>query len=86
MLGFYPRAGFSDYFVGTPRFSRVTLALPQSQSTLKVTASNVSDEAFYVHECMLDSQAVDMKTRPYLQHAQLMVGHELHFEMASQPN
>jgi len=85
MLGFYPRAGFSDYFVGTPAFASVVLSLAQSQSTLTLTAANVSEAAFYVQECQLDSTVVDLKAHPYLQHSQLLSGRELHFAMSSEP-
>jgi len=84
-LGFYPLAGSSRYFLGSPTFENVTLHL--DGNTVNVLAHNVSSDNIYVQRAAINGQAIDM-TKAEIQHAQLVTPGTttLEFWMTSRPS
>ena len=82
-LGFYPVApGSPEYALGSPSIKNATLQLDNGKS-FTVTAKNQSDKNVYVNKVSLNGKTLD---RPFIDHADIMVGGELVFYMASTPN
>jgi predicted alpha-1,2-mannosidase len=82
-LGFYPVApGSLEYVFGVPRFSRVSLRLPNNK-TFTVRADNLSKTNRYIQSATLDGKPYD---KAYLRHQDLVRGSTLVFTMGPQPN
>jgi predicted alpha-1,2-mannosidase len=80
-LGFYPVAGTDLYVVGTPRFNRVTLQLPDG--AFEIVADGVSDDAKYIQSATLNGAPLET---PTFHHADLHGGGRLRFVMGTQPS
>lgn len=85
-MGFYPVCpGSGQYAIGSPYFDRVTLHLPsvatQSQQTLTIEARNVSQP--FIGSMTIDGRSCD---RNYLEHAELIKGGTIVFQMQASPN
>jgi predicted alpha-1,2-mannosidase len=80
-LGFYPKVGEGRYVLGKPLFPRAIIHLARSK-TLTVTASGWSDSAIYVRRVSFNGK---MLSGPFIDHADLVQGGELVFEMESAP-
>lgn len=82
-LGFYPvTPGTPQYIVGTPRFPRVEIDLANG-STLVINAPNNNSSTPFVRRISLNQTQLD---RAWLNHAELMQGGELTFDMGATPN
>eukprot|EP00730_Choanoeca_flexa_P006596 TRINITY_DN12183_c0_g1_i8.p1 TRINITY_DN12183_c0_g1~~TRINITY_DN12183_c0_g1_i8.p1 ORF type:complete len:472 (+),score=75.46 TRINITY_DN12183_c0_g1_i8:901-2316(+) len=81
MLGFYPRAGFDDYFLGTPAFARVDIELAQFNKTFTIAADGLGRTNYLVANCSLDDKPVDMISRAYITHQDLDKHSTLRFDM-----
>lgn len=78
MMGFYPFNPCDDgYVIGAPQAEEMRLSLPGGKS-LRIVAKGLSDKAFRVRRITLDGEEV---RGPRLDHARLMRGGELVFEM-----
>jgi predicted alpha-1,2-mannosidase len=82
-LGFYPVTPASDvYAIGRPFVPSATLHLSNGRS-FTVSASPMDDAHPWVGAVTLNGKPLD---RPYIRHAQILAGGELHFRMQSTPN
>ena len=82
-LGFYPVTPGSDmYAIGRPFVPEATLNLPNGHR-FTVSASPMDDAHPWVGAVTLNGKPLD---RPYLHHADILAGGELHFRMQSTPN
>lgn len=79
-MGFYPLAGTTKYFLGSPLFDRMEIDL--GAATLTVVAENNSPENVYVQRVSLNDTPI---TGVWLEHDQLAAGGELRFIMGPQP-
>lgn len=80
-LGMYevePAGG--RYWFGSPLFDRAEIAVPGG--TFTVTAQNNSSENRYIRRVWLNGT---LYTKPWIDHADVMAGGELRFEMGDQP-
>ena len=80
-MGFYevePAGG--RYWFGSPLFDRVEIAVPGG--TLTIVAQGNSAENRYIQRVRLNGQSYE---KPYIDHAALMAGGELLFEMGPEP-
>ncbi|MBQ8127510.1 MAG: GH92 family glycosyl hydrolase [Prevotella sp.] len=86
-LGFYPVCpGSGQYAIGTPRFPRAVVHLPNGRDiTIEADAAAASPAALppYIGAMTLDGQPYD---RNYLNHADLIRGARIHFQMQPTPN
>ena len=85
-LGFYPVCpGSGQYAIGTPRFPRAVIHLPNGRDVTIEADAAASPAALppYIGAMTLDGQPYD---RNYLNHADLIRGARIHFQMQSQPN
>ena len=98
-LGFYPVCpGSGQYAIGTPRFPRAVIHLPNGRdivieadatpaaSAAPVAAAPAASPAGlppYIGAMTLDGQPYDLN---YLNHADLISGASIHFQMQSTPN
>ncbi|MBR1485497.1 MAG: GH92 family glycosyl hydrolase [Prevotella sp.] len=90
-MGFYPVCpGSGQYALGTPRFPQMTLHLQGGRTlTIEATATEASssgqaaDLPPYIGQLTFNGQPYD---RNYLEHADLMKGGRLSFQLQSQPN
>jgi predicted alpha-1,2-mannosidase len=81
-LGFYPVTPASDeYAIGRPFVDRAVLHLAHGK-TFTVTAAPLDDAHPYVGTVTLDGRPLD---QPFLHHAQILAGGELHFTMQAEP-
>ena len=81
--GFYPvTPGSTIYAIGTPLFPEVRFNLENGRS-FTVRARNVSAQNVYIQSAKLNGQPY---RKSYLDHADLLAGGELIFEMGPQPN
>lgn len=78
-MGFYPLAGSTNYWIGSPNVESAEIALANGK-TLKVTANNQGNKNVYVKSVTLNGVTLD---GCYVTHDQLMAGGELVFEMSS---
>lgn len=77
--GFYPVApGSSQYATGTPLFPEVKYKL-ENGKTFVVRAKNVSDKNFYVRDLSFNGKR---RGTPTIEHAEIMSGGLLDFEMS----
>ena len=80
-MGFYPVCpGSGQYALGTPRFPKMTLHLPQGRD-LVIEADGV--ESPYIGTMTVNGQPYD---RNYLDHNELTKGGRIHFQMQPTPN
>ncbi len=68
------------YWFGSPLFDRVEIDVPGG--TFTIVARNNSDENRYIQRVWLDGRPY---TKPWIDHATLMQGGELAFEMGAEP-
>ena len=81
-LGFYPvNPASGEYLIGSPIFDQVSVTFPQNNANLVIVATEARDKQ-YIQGVSLDG--VPLKT-PVLKHSELMLTHEIHFEMSSDP-
>jgi predicted alpha-1,2-mannosidase len=81
-LGFYPVCpGKPAYTLGSPLFARSVVHLPEG-ATFSIEAQGNASDAVYVRRASLDGKAVGS----VIEHADIMKGGTLHFEMASSAN
>jgi predicted alpha-1,2-mannosidase len=81
-LGFYPvTPGTGEYVLGSPLFSRVTVALPGGKE-LVISAPGNSHENIYVKKVRLNGKELDVN---YVTHDQLTSGGTLEFTMSPVP-
>ncbi len=82
-LGFYPVTPASDvYAIGRPFVGRATLHLTDGKD-FTVSAAPLDDAHPYVGEATLNGKPL---AAPFLNHAQILAGGELHFRMQATPN
>ncbi len=82
-LGFYPVApAAGEYVLGAPLFQKVTLQL-ENGNTLTINAPENGRETRYVQGLRLNGEAYD---KNYLDHATLLEGATLDFDMGPEPN
>jgi hypothetical protein len=82
-LGFYPVTPASnEYIIGSPLFEKATINL-ENGNTFTVVAENISDENKYIKAAYLNG-----KKHPYsyIEHADIMNGGSLIFEMTDSPS
>lgn len=80
-LGLYPLAGSTTYVVGAPRFVLSQLQVPGG--TFAVEAPDVSADNLYVQAVTLNGAPLE---RPFVDHADLVAGGTLHFDMGPEPS
>lgn len=78
-IGFYPLAGTTNYWLGSPNVNSAEVALGNG-NTLKVTANNQGKKNVYVKSVTLNGVELE---GCYVTHDQLMAGGELVFEMSA---
>jgi predicted alpha-1,2-mannosidase len=82
-MGFYPVCpGSTAYTLGSPLFGEVHLKLVGGKE-FSIKALNNSTENVYIQSVMLNGEPMD---RLWIDHAEIMSGGELVFEMGSNPN
>ena len=79
-LGFYPLAGTTKYWVGSPLFSRADIQV--GDKTLTMIANNNSPENVYVQKVVLNGKPLE---HPWFTHGDIAGGGELRFEMGPAP-
>jgi predicted alpha-1,2-mannosidase len=86
-MGFHPICqGDNKYWLGSPLFSKIELALNNEfyqGKTFTVNARNNSPENMYVQQVSLNGKTLN---RPYIFHNEITNGGELVFEMGNLPN
>lgn len=83
MTGFYPANPCGgEYVFGSPVFDEVSMKLP-SGKTMKITTKNNSKKNIYIQSVKLNGKPY---TKTYIDHATLLEGGELEFEMGIVPN
>ncbi len=81
-LGFYPVCpGATSYALGSPLVKRAEIRLENGR-TLTVTAENQSPQNIYVQSATLNGRLL---TTPFVEHADLVAGGQLHFVMGGKP-
>ena len=78
-LGFYPLAGSTNYWLGSPNIDSAEIRLSNG-NVLKITAENQSPDNVYVSSVKLNGVEQD---GIYVTHEQLMAGGELVFKMSN---
>ncbi len=82
-LGFYPQnMGSGQYIIGSPLFDQVTIHL-EGGKDLVIRANNNSSENVYVQSVTWDGKAYN---DCFLDHAELVKGGTIVFEMGSEPS
>jgi predicted alpha-1,2-mannosidase len=82
-LGFYPVApGTTRYAIGTPLFDEATIRLDSGKS-FRIRAAGASAGKQYIRSATLNGVPLN---RAWIEHAEILAGGELVFEMSSQPN
>ena len=82
-MGFYPvTPGNPQYTIGTPWFPEMDIML-ENGNIFKITANGVSPQSPYIQSATLNGTNY---TKSYLNHADIMNGGHLHFEMGKYPN
>lgn len=81
-LGFYPvTPGVPSYAIGTPQFRDAAILLPNGKR-FEIVAHNLSPQNLYIRSATLNGAPLD---RFWLNHAQIIRGGKLVFEMSNQP-
>ena len=82
VLGFYPVCpGTTQYAIGAPCISSATISLPGGK-TFVVRAKGLSEKNIYIRSMTLNGKPLNTM---FLEHADLVAGGELIFNMASKP-
>ncbi|MEL7222585.1 MAG: GH92 family glycosyl hydrolase, partial [Bacteroidota bacterium] len=82
-MGFYPVLPGSDYYViGSPSLQSARINLENGEH-FQITTSNNTAANIYIQSVSLNGRPY---TKSYLEHATIMEGGHLHFEMAATPN
>ena len=82
-MGFYATTPGMDYYVlGSPLFPKVTIHL-ENEKKFIIKAPETSQKNRYVHATTLNGRKT---TKSYLNHADIMRGGELVFDMSAQPD
>ena len=82
VIGFYPVCpGTTTYALGSPSVSEATLALPGGK-ILKIASNGLSDKNIYVKSVILNGKKLET---PFIDHAGLIGGGTLIFNMGSKP-
>ncbi|MDT3402152.1 GH92 family glycosyl hydrolase [Mucilaginibacter terrae] len=81
MMGFYPNAGQSYYLLNSPMLKQVTLH-QENGKDFRITAKNLSAQNVYVKSVKLNGKDFD---QAWIEHADIVKGGELTFEMTSKP-
>ena len=82
-LGFYPvNPAEGIYVIGSPHFAQATINLNNGRK-FTVIARNVSDTNIYAQSARLNGKVLH---RCFIQHAEIVAGGELVFEMGDAPN
>ncbi len=81
-MGFYPVCpGDGQYAIGTPLFDKVTIQL-EGNKTFVINAAKTSPDAYYVQGMQMNDKVY---TPTYLQHADIVKGGNLVFQMDTKP-
>ncbi len=82
-MGFYSVLPGSDYYViGSPSLSSASVQL-ENGNTFRMTTANNTPENIYIQSVSLNGEAYQ---RSFIDHASIMAGGHLHFEMGPDPN
>jgi predicted alpha-1,2-mannosidase len=82
-LGFYPVCpGANQYVIGSPLFKKVTLNLENGKKFI-IAAPQNNDKNRYIRSASLCGAGYD---KNYIDHADILKGGTLEFDMSSQPN
>ena len=81
-IGFYPLAGTTNYWIGSPNVDAAEVTLSNG-NVLRITALNQSEDNIYVESVTLNGEKLD---GVYVTHDQLMAGGEMVFTMSATPN
>ncbi len=82
VLGFYPVCpGTTLYAIGTPCVPSATIALP-GEKTFTIKANGFSEQNCYIQSMILNGKTLD---KPFIDHADLVAGGTLNFNMGSKP-
>jgi predicted alpha-1,2-mannosidase len=82
-MGFYPVCpGSNQYVIGSPLFKKISLQLSNGK-TFVINAPENNSQNVYIKSASLRGQVYD---KNFLEHADLLKGGELYFQMTSQPN
>jgi putative alpha-1,2-mannosidase len=81
-IGLYPNAGQPYYYVGSPLFTRVRIALGRGRS-FTIEAPGTSDANRYVRSASLNGRPLE---RAFVTHAEVSRGGVLHLNMGSSPS
>jgi len=82
-MGFYPvTPGLPVYTIGSPLFSKVSIAL-ENGKTFTLVAHNSSVVNKYIQSAKMNGVALN---QPWFTHKQLMDGGTLELEMGAKPN
>ncbi|MGK7397202.1 MAG: GH92 family glycosyl hydrolase [Candidatus Cyclobacteriaceae bacterium M3_2C_046] len=82
-MGFYPVCpGSNQYVIGSPVFNKMTLQL-ENGNVLEINAPENAPQRRYVDQIIWNGSAYDLN---YLEHADLMKGGKLEFQMSERPN
>jgi predicted alpha-1,2-mannosidase len=83
-LGFYPvTPGSTQYVIGSPVFDRATISVAGDRAFVVRAQGSSSPKAHYIRSARLNGAEYD---RSFIDHADLMRGGELMFEMSDAPN
>ncbi len=81
-LGFYPvTPGVPRYALGAPQFDEATVWLPDGKK-FEIRAPGAEQGKIYVRSVKLNGVAL---TRPWIEHAEIVAGGRLEFEMSATP-
>ncbi len=80
--GFYPSAGQTRYWIGSPVFERVVFHLGDDR-TFEIEAKDASAENLYIQAARLNGQDLD---RPWFEHGEIAAGGELVLQMGPEPS
>lgn len=80
-LGFYPLAGSTEYWIGSPCVERAEMTL-SGGGKLIIRAENQSEDNIYIQSVTLNGKKL---TSPRIDHSQIANGGELVFVMGSSP-
>ena len=81
-VGLYPNAGQDYYYIGSPAFTRVAIALGRNRA-FTIEAPNASPTNVYVQEANLNGRPLD---RAWLTHAEVSSGGRLILQMGDRPS
>lgn len=82
-MGFYPVCpAYDQYVLGAPLFKKITLTLENGKK-VNITAANNNAQNYYVGSMRFNGQ---LQTKNWLDHAALMKGATIDFQMTDKPN